>query len=135
MKSCSLALSVSANAVGMYISAGLLVVRPGAADKLEVVVVVLLAHPQEDVFPADPAGERAGASHPVRLPHPVLTAALAAHEAFPARRSVNRRRSPRSPHPQHPAASVILGPLELVFYGNDLDLEAGPLQVVTDGAD
>jgi hypothetical protein len=30
---------------------------------------------------------------------------------------------------------VVLGPLELVFYGDDLDLKTGPLQVVADGTD
>src|SRR5262249_30129004 len=40
-----------------------------------------------------------------------------------------------SPYPQHPAAGVVVGPLELISYGQDLDHEAGPLQVLADGAD
>jgi hypothetical protein len=38
------------------------------------------------------------------------------------------------PYPQHPVAGVVVGPLELVFYGNDLNLEGGPRQVLADGA-
>ena len=42
-------------------------------------------------------------------------------------------RTPTQPH--HPVAGVVRGPLELVAYGPDFDLEAGPRQVFADGAD
>src|SRR4051812_17343960 len=38
-------------------------------------------------------------------------------------------------YPQHPLADMALGPLEIVLYGDDLDPEARPLQVLADGAD
>jgi hypothetical protein len=35
--------------------------------------------------------------------------------------------------PHHPVAGVVVGLLEFVFDGRDLDLEADPLQVISDG--
>jgi hypothetical protein len=33
---------------------------------------------------------------------------------------------------QHPVAGVVVGPLESIVYGNDLELKARPFQVVAD---